>query len=140
MTRTDDRLRLRRLIDRHAQDILEMSDAELRESAGAENESVRELAEQATSIVENAIKAGGRERLARAREGLAAKKLRIDAPINIDVSKARKILDRVRRRDQSLAVQTIAARNGTQPSDEQSLEILQDLVLLGVLSESDFKD
>lgn len=118
-----------------------MSDAELREDATAEGESVEVLAEHAALMIEDAIKLSGRERLVRARKDLDASRHAQSARVaSIDESRARKIFDRVRQRDRELAVQTIAARGGTPPSDAQLVEILRDWERLGVLFETDFKD
>jgi len=132
------RTRLFGILDSLVEDLLNQSDEDLIEEATAEGEQATDIATQADVAFEVAMREAGRARLARARAGLAQRRSLTFPKLSLSPEHAREVFDRASARNQGLA-QTLAARGGREPSDDQVLEILQDWLLLGSISEDDFE-
>lgn len=138
MKTKDARTKLFGVLDSLVDDLRHQSDEDLIEETTTAGERPTDIAARADDAFEAAMRDAGSARLARARAGLAQRRLLTVPKLSLSPERAREVFDRARARNQSLA-QTLAARGGREPSDDQVLEILQDWLFLGSISEDDFE-
>jgi len=132
------RARLHYTVDRLVEDIILTSDEDLIKGLNTWGESVAELDERAKAAIGAAAKKAGRERLAAARAQVAQRRPSNDLNMGLNLSTARTIYNRVRSRKADMR-ETLAARNGSELSDQQMLDILKDLLALGAISSKDLE-
>ncbi|MBS1770574.1 MAG: hypothetical protein JSS77_12990 [Acidobacteria bacterium] len=138
MKTRDARTKLFGVLDALVEDVQLQSHEELLAETVASGEEATDLIAQADRAIEAARQAAGRAKLARARTRLNQQGVVAGAKLTLTPAQARAVFHRVRDRNQALA-QTLAARGGQEPNDQQVLDILQDWLALGSVSEDDLK-
>jgi hypothetical protein len=138
MNNKTERARLQRTLDRLVEDIMLKSDEDLLAELSSSGENPSELEARATTAINAAVKRAGRERLAAARSQIARRHGSSIPDVGLNLGNARLIYSRVRMR-KSTASETLAARNGSELSDQQMLDILKDLLALGAISPKDLE-
>jgi hypothetical protein len=133
MSQKDTLKRLHRALDMLVEDVMQQSDEEILSEA-RESEGIDELHARAARAIAAAREAHGQRKLATARTQLAQKRAASTALLGVDVSRARQIFTRLVAQDRGLA---LAARNGSELSDEQIAQILNDWLALGAISTTD---
>lgn len=136
MNSNDASTKIQRALDSLVEDVLSRTDEELAAEADASGDSFDELAARAEAAINGAILAAGRLRLANARRKLTQHRATSTKTVALDAQRARMIFNHVRSRERGLT-QTLAARGGTEPNETQILEIVQDWIALGVVTEDD---
>lgn len=138
MKSKDPRTKLFRVLDALVDDLRHQSDEDLIKETTASGELPVDIAAQADTAFEAAMREAGRVRLARARAGIAQRRSLTSPKLSLSPERAREVFNRAKARNQGLA-QTLAARGGREPSDDQVVEILQDWLFLESISEDDLK-
>lgn len=124
---------LHRALDMLVEDVMQQSDEEILSEA-RESEGIDELHARAARAIAAGREAHGRRKLATARTQLARKRAASTALLGVDVSRARRVFTRLVAQNRGLA---LAARNGSELSDEQIAQILNDWLALGAISTTD---
>jgi len=137
----DARDALRRLADALAEDVLSAPDSEILEEAAEIHGDPAKLAADMLKLFEQTMSKQGKERLAAAREAVAAGRRRSAAIVRLPPAEARRRLQQLIAADPETARKlTIAARKGEGLSDDDVRSMLEDFEELGVILPSDTED
>ncbi len=137
----DARDALRRLADAFAEDVLSAPDSEILEEAAEIYGDPEKLAADMVKLFEQTASEQGKERLAAAREAVAADRRRPAAVVRLPPAEARRRLQKLIDADPETARKlTAAARKGDRLSDDDVLSMLEDFEELGVTLPNDTED
>lgn len=137
----DARDALRRLADALAEDVLSAPDSEILEEAAEIHGDPAKLAADMLKLFEQTMSEQGKERLAAAREAVAADRRRPAAVIRLSPAEARRRLQQLIAADPETARKlTVAARKGEGLSDDDVQSMLEDFEELGVTLPGDTED
>jgi hypothetical protein len=129
----DARDALRRLADALAEDVLSAPDSEILEEAAEIHGDPAKLAADMLKLFEQTMSEQGKERLAAAREAVAADRRRPAAVFRLPPAEARRRLQQLIAADPETARKlTVAARKGEGLSDDDVQSMLEDFEELGV--------
>ena len=137
----DARDALRRLADALAEDVLSAPDSEILEEAAEIYGDPEKLAADMLKLFEQTASEQGKERLAAAREAVAADRRRPAAVVRLPPAEARRRLQQLIAADPETARKlTAAARKGERLSDDDVQSMLEDFEELGVTLPNDTED
>lgn len=127
---------LQNVADFLLEDIELMSDAEISEFLSSAGISPTDAPALVSNVASRALRQLGAKRLADARRALDGSTAKSAAVINFDAAQARSILQTYWRKhpDRKPAPSTLAARKGSEISDDTALKMLASLVELGAVS------
>jgi hypothetical protein len=129
----DARDALRRLADALAEDVLSAPDSEILEEAAEIHGDPEKLAADMLKLFEQTASEQGKERLAAAREAVAAERRRPAGVFRLPPAEARRLLQQLIAADPETARKlTVAARKGEGLSDDDVQSMLEDFEELGV--------
>ena len=137
----DTRDALRRLVDSLADDVLNAPDSEILEDAAEICGDPEKLAADMLKLFEQTASEQGKDRLAEAREAVAADRRRPAAVVRLVPAEARSRLQQLIAADPETARKlTAAARKGDRLSDDDVQSLLEDFEELGVTLPNDTED
>jgi hypothetical protein len=137
----DARDALRRLADALAEDVLSAPDNEILEEATEIYGDPEKLAADMLKLFELTASEQGKERLAAAREAVAADRRRPAAVVRLPPAEARRRLQQLIEADpETTRKLTAAARKGDRLSDDDVQSMLEDFEELGVTLPADSED
>lgn len=124
---------LDRLADALIEDILNASDEEIISEAKDDFENVAHVISETRAVYEKAIGSIAKKKLIDAKRAVREDQARERKVIQLNPEKARRCLERILKKDPETQKKlTMAARKGEDLSDEDVLNILQDLEELGI--------